>query len=408
MLITNIKKLVPITSEPIFDAELEVEGGKIKWFGPSSFPPRVRVRGRLQRESRDIFDCKGAVVTPGLVDCHTHLVHAGTREKEFAMRAAGKSYLEIAKAGGGILSTVAATRETTFDELYALSERRLKEAISFGTTTIEIKSGYGLDTETEIKILKVAQKLAKDFPITIVGTFLGAHTFPPPLPSREGARGRGKYIDLLISEMLPEAAKLNFVRFCDVFVEKEAFTVAEAIQILTAAKKFKMGIKLHVDQLSAGKGAELAAELKAVSADHLEHISEEGIGALKKSGTVAVLLPGASFFLGMKPAPARALLDRGVLVAIATDYNPGTNPCLNLPLMGTLAMSQLKMKADEVWQAMTIHAARALNLEKEKGSIEIGKDADLILWEAADEIVPLYRYGSDCIRHIFAKGKQLL
>ncbi|MDZ4224562.1 MAG: hypothetical protein U1D33_01505, partial [bacterium] len=204
MLITNISKLVPITSAPILNAVLEIEAGKIKWFGPaSSFPPPVSFPRK--RESKEVFDCKGAVVTPGLIDCHTHLVHAGSREKEYAARAAGKTYLEIAKAGGGILSTVAATRKASFDELYDLSEKRLQEAIGFGTTTIEIKSGYGLDTETELKILKVAQKLADNFPITIVGTFLGAHTLPPEFKEKRAA-----YVDLVIQKMLPEVAQLTF------------------------------------------------------------------------------------------------------------------------------------------------------------------------------------------------------
>jgi len=266
----------------------------------------------------------------------------------------------------------------------------------------EIKTGYGLDVATELKILKVIQKLQEQFPITIVPTFMGAHTIP-----EEFRKNRPGYLRLLIDEMLPQVAALGIVRFCDVFVEEEAFVIEVAVEIISAAKKHGMKCKLHVDQLTAGGGAELAARLDAVSADHLENISEAGIRAPKKSGTVAVLLPGASFFIGVNPAPARKMLDGGVKVAIATDYNPGTNPSLNLMMAATQAVSFCKITAEEAWRGITLHAAKALGLEKEKGSIDIGKDADLILWDIPDEIYPLYRYGHNCIRHIFVKGKIL-
>lgn len=392
MLLINISRLVTIESGVIPDAAIQIEGKKIKWFGPQSQAP-------LDAES---FDCKRSVVTPGLIDCHTHLVHAGSRQNEYALRAAGKNYLELAREGGGILSTVRATRAASFDQLYEESSFRLEEAVCFGATTVEIKTGYGLDTETELKMLKVIQKLQKNFPITIVPTFLGAHTFP-----EEFKKDRDGYVRLIIDEMLPAVAALGIVKFCDCFVEHEAFSPDEAIQIMEAAKKQGMGCKLHVDQLSAGKGAELAGQLGAVSADHLENISEKGIRALKNSGTVAVMLPGASVFLGMKTAPARKLLDAGVPVAIATDYNPGTNPCLNLMLTATLGASQLKMTLEEVWRAMTINAAKALGMAPETGSIAAGKRADLILWKAPDEFFPLYRYGRNCVRTIFAKGRKI-
>lgn len=392
MLLHNISKLIPITSAPIVDAALHIEDGKIQWFGPQSKAPK----------SHEIFDCKGTVVTPGLIDCHTHLVHAGYRQNEYAMRAQGKSYLDIAKAGGGILATVRATRAASFDELYQASARRLQEVHFFGTTTVEIKTGYGLDVATELKMLKVIQKLQEQFPITIIPTFMGAHTIP-----EEFEKNRSGYLRLLIDEMLPAVALLKIVKFCDVFVEEKAFDVDEASEIITAAKKHGMKCKLHVDQLNAGKGAELAARLGAVSADHLENISEEGVRSLKKSGTVAVLLPGASFFLGVKPAPARKILDAKVKVAIATDYNPGTNPSLNLMLAATQAISFCQMTADEAWRGITLHAAEALDLD-DVGSIDIGKQADLILWSGPDEVYPLYRYGRNCIRNIFVKGKQLL
>lgn len=390
MLLTNISRLVMIESDVVVDAALEVEGGKIRWFGPASQAP----------PSKETYDCKGAVVTPGLVDCHTHLVHGGSRQQEYRERAAGKSYLEIAREGGGILSTVAATRAASFDELYASAAKRLEEAISCGTTTIEIKSGYGLDVATELKMLEVVQKLQKRFPVTIVPTFLGAHTVPKEFKDK-----RSDYVRLVIEEVLPAVSRLGIVKFVDVFVEEEAFSSEEARKIVTAAKKFGMKPKFHVDQLTAGQGAELAAELNAVSADHLEKISDQGIESLKRSGTVAVMLPGASFFIGVTPAPARKILDASVKVALSTDYNPGTNPCLNLILTATLAVNALKMTLDEIWQAITIHAASALGLEDKVGSIKVGKQADLVLWNAPDENYPLYRYSKNCVRQVFVGGK---
>lgn len=392
MLLTNISKLIPIEGEPIEKAALQITDGKIKWFGPESKAPKDPKK----------FDGEGCVVTPGLVDCHTHLVHAGSRQHEYQLRSEGKSYLEIAKAGGGILSTVQATRAAPFEQLYLEAAHRVGEAMIYGTTTIEIKSGYGLDVATELKMLEVIQQFKKEIPINIVSTFLGGHTIP-----KEYQGKRNDYVALVIREMLPAVAKLGGVDFCDIFVEASAFSAEEARQILSAAKKIGLKTKFHVDQLTAGKGAELAAELGAISADHLEQISEEGIRALKNSGTVAVLLPGASFFLGVKPAPARKLLDVGIPVAIATDYNPGTNPCLNLMLTATFGIGLLKMTAEEVWRAITINAAKALGLEKKVGSIAVGKQADLVLWDAPDEIYPLYRYSKDCVAHVFAKGQKV-
>lgn len=390
---TNISRLVTIEDGVIENAALQILGDKIGWMGPQKEAPM----------SRDLFDCKQAVVTPGLVDCHTHLVHAGSRQNEFAQRAAGKSYLEIASAGGGILSTVAATRKATVEELYAQSARRLKEAIGFGTTTIEIKTGYGLDLETELKILEVISRLRKNFQVNTVITFLGAHTVP-----QEYAGKREDYVRLLTEQMLPAVAKTGLVSFCDVFVEEGAFTPEEGEAILAEAKKLGLKAKLHADQFTNGKGGQLAARCGAVSADHLEKISARGIMALKKGGTTAVLLPGAGFFVGAKPAPARKLLSAGVPVALATDYNPGTNPSLNLMLTATIGVGLLKMTVEEAWRGITLNAARALCLEGEVGSLKQGKQADLVLWEAPDEIYPLYRYSHNCVRHVFVRGKQVL
>lgn len=400
MLLTNISKLVPIEGEPIEKAALQISGEKIRWFGPEKQAPSVIASPKGKAIQK--FDCEGGVLTPGLVDCHTHLVHAGSRQHEYKLRSEGKNYLEIAKAGGGILSTVQATRAAPLEQLYLEAAHRIGEAMIGGTTTIEIKSGYGLDVATELKMLEVIKKLQGEIPINIISTFLGAHTIPKEYQGR-----RKEYVDLVIREMLPAVAKLGGVDFCDIFVEEEAFSAEEARQMMGAAKKSGLKIKFHVDQLTAGRGAELAAELGAISADHLEKISEEGIRALKNAGTVAVMLPGASLFLGVKPAPARKLLDAGVPVAIATDYNPGTNPCLNLMLTATFGVGLLKMTAEEVWRAITINAAKALGMEKRVGSIAVGKLADLVLWDAPDEIYPLYRYSRDSVLHVFAKGQKV-
>lgn len=401
MLLTNISKLITIESGVVEDAALLIEGETIRWFGPVTQMPRVIASPKSEAISMKKFDCSGGVVTPGLVDCHTHLVHAGSRAQEYVERAAGKSYLEIAKTGGGILSTVAATRAASFSELYAESARRLKEAVAFGTTTVEIKTGYGLDVATELKMFEVIQKLQKEFPVNIVPTFMGAHTVPAEYKNR-----RAEYVRLVVDEMLPAVGKMKIAKFCDIFVEEEAFTADEARRIVSAAKKYGMLPKLHVDQLTAAHGAELAAELRAVSADHLEKISDAGIQALAQSKTVAILLPGASFFLGVLPAPARKILNGGVRVAIATDYNPGTNPNLNLMLAATQAVSLLKMTTAEVWEAITLNAAAALNLEDRIGSIRVGKQADLVVWDAPDENYLLYRYSKNCVRNIFIKGEE--
>lgn len=393
MLLTNISRLVTIENGVIENAALQIIDDRIAWLGPQKGAPM----------SRDLFDCKQAVVTPGLIDCHTHLVHADYRQKEFAFRASGKTYLEIAEEGGGILSTVAATRRASVEDLYAQTAKRLKEAMSCGTTTIEIKTGYGLDLETELKMLEVISRLKKHFQMNIVATFLGAHV----VPKEYGGR-RQEYVEKILKEILPAVAKTEWVKFCDVFVEEGAFTAEEARAILEEASLLGLKPKLHADQFNNGKGAQLAAQCQAVSADHLEKISARGIAALKKSGTVAVLLPGASFFVGVKPAPARKLLDAGVCVALATDYNPGTNPCLNLMLTATVGMGLFKMTTDEVWKAITLNAAKGLDLEETVGSLRKGKQADLVLWDAPDEIYPLYRYSQNCVKHLFVKGKQVL
>ncbi|MBI2092127.1 MAG: amidohydrolase family protein [Deltaproteobacteria bacterium] len=373
----------------IKNAAVEVDGGKIidviarplpagrQAKGTKQSPARKCVHGiassstfgGLPRNDTQVLNARGSVVLPGLIDCHTHLVHAGSRADEFAMRARGASYEDIAKAGGGIMSTVRATRAAGEDELFERAKARAQESLSHGVTTIEVKSGYGLDSEAELKMLRVVKCLGEEFPQEFVPTFL-AHMVPKDLSFLPRVKARGKlqqeshgnildprfrgddrqdYINFIIHQLLPEIAKEKLAKFCDVFVEKIAFTKAEAEEILKAAAKYGLQAKLHADQLSSNGGAVLAAKLKAVSADHLEHISKKDMRALAKSGTIAVLIPSSTFFIGGparqssgacppvvwrggRYAPAREIIGAGIDVAISTDYNPGTSPMQALML----------------------------------------------------------------------------
>lgn len=411
LLITNIGRLV--TMEPgkgregplgvIEDAVLFAQGGCIKWFGTRSEWSKSSLRGAQATKQSPLgsVDAKGGIVTPGLIDCHTHLVHAGSRQKEFLLRSQGKTYWEIAEAGGGIMSTVRATRAASSSELYRVSRDRSDEALKCGTTTMEVKSGYGLDIQTELKILETAKQIDASSEINIFPTFLGAHVVPEEYKNR-----RVDYVNLVIDKMLPAIAKKKLARFADVFVEEGAFTADEARVTAKAAKKYGMRMKLHVDQFKDSRGGELAAELGAISADHLDYVSDKGIVELKRAGVVAVVLPGATFFTGGKHhAPARKMVDQGVRVAIATDYNPGTNPCLNLLLTAMIAVSQMGLTLDEAWKAITMNAASALGIESECGSISVGKKADLVIFDAEDEYYPLYRYDKNCVQAVFVNGQ---
>ncbi len=379
----------------IEDAVLVAENEHIKWFGTRKEWLRRR------KDGFEEFDVGGGIVTPGLIDCHTHLVHAGSRQNEFALRSQGKKYWEIAKAGGGIMSTVRATRKASYDELYRVSSERADETFLRGTLALEVKTGYGLDLQTELKILDVIRTLKDNHPIRFFATFLGAHVVPEEMKNR-----RRDYVRLVIDKMIPAVAKQQLSRFCDIFVEEGAFTPNEARAIAKAARKHRMGLRFHVDQFKDGGGALLAAELKAVSADHLDYISDKGIAALKKAGTVAVVLPGATFFTGGKHyAPARKMIDKGLCVAISTDYNPGTNPCLDLFMTATIAVSQMGLTLDEAWRAITINAAASLGIDDDCGTVSAGKRADLIVLDAPDEYFPMYRYGKNCVTAVIKKGR---
>jgi imidazolonepropionase len=341
----------------------------------------------------EIVDCRGGVLTPGLVDSHTHAVFGGPRFEEQELRAAGQGYMEIAARGGGIHSSVRNFRERTEQELYDLALARLRALASYGTTTIEIKSGYGLSVDDELKALRVIGRLAATSPMRVVATWLGAHEIPHEYRSSDDSRS--EFQRLLVDDLLPKVSRQGIARFADVFCEPGVFTIGESRRILEASRKAGLGLKLHADELEPCGGAELAASLDAVSADHLGAVSDVGIAALARAGTVATLLPGTMLFLGkQRQAPARALIDAGASVALATDFNPGTSPTVNFPLILTLGVSQLRMSAAEALIAATVNGAAALGLAAETGQIAPGFSADLALFQIADVRELPYWYGA--------------
>ena len=350
------------------------------------------------------IDCARGVLTPGLVDSHTHAIFGRPRAAEHELRAAGLGYMEIAARGGGIHASVQDLRTHSEDELVALARARLRRLASYGTTTVEVKSGYGLTVDDELKILRAIARLAAELPMRIVPTWLGAHEIP--LEARATGASRAGYLRLLTDEMLPRVATEGLARFADVFCEPGVFTVPETRTILAASRAHGLELKLHADELQPSGGAELAAELGAVSADHLAAISPGGIAALAHAGTVATLLPGTMLFLGKGTrAPARALIDGGAAVALATDFNPGTSPTVNFPLILTLGVSELKMSAAEVLMAATVNGAAALALADETGQIAPGFSADLALFEIEDHRELPYWYGDRRCRGTWARGK---
>jgi len=355
----------------------------------------------------DEVDCAGSVIVPGLVDSHTHAVFGRARYEEQEMRAAGVSYMDIARKGGGIHSSVADLRSRTEDELFTLTLDRVRRLASYGSTTVEMKSGYGLSLDDELKSLRVIARVAEASPVRIVATWLGAHEIP--LEYRERPRGRAEYIKLLIEEIIPRVRDERLASFADVFCEPGVFTLEETRSVLRASRNAGLRIKLHADELEPAGGAELAADLGAVSADHLAAISDAGIRALAASGTVATLLPGTMLFLGRsKQAPARALIDAGAAVALATDFNPGTSPTVNFPLILTLGVSQLRMSANESLVAATVNGAAALGLADTTGQIAPGYSADLALFEAEDIREIPYWYGDRRCIATWTRGKPCL
>ena len=377
------------------DAAVGIKDGRIAYVGPSD--------GIDISDAERSISAMGKTVLPGLVDSHTHLVFAGAREEEFARRIAGATYAEIAASGGGINTTVKATRAASKVELTEYALHRLDSCLAFGATTVEIKSGYGLDFENEIKMLEVISELRDLHVVEIVPTFLGAHTIPFDYKDR-----REEYLRIVLEEMLPEVAARSLAEYCDVFVEKGAFTLEEAREIFTRARGLGLKVRVHADQITAGGGSELAASMRASSADHLDHISDAGIAQMKDAGTVATLLPGVSLFLGEPFPDARRLIEAGLPVAIATDANPGSCMSENMQLMMSLAALQMRMTMEEIIVASTINAAAALDRAATHGSIEVGKQADLLMFDTPNYQRILYHYGVNHLTTVVKNGRVVM
>mgnify|MGYP000477664757 FL=1 len=380
----------------IVDGALAVKDGRIAWIGSAADLPA----GAAERADV-VHRLNNAWVTPGFIDCHTHLVYAGNRATEFEMRLNGATYEEIARAGGGIVSTVKAVRAASEEELAAQSAPRLQALQSEGVTTVEIKSGYGLETDAELKMLRVARRLGQDHPVTVHPTFLGAHALPPEFQGRADA-----YIDLVIEAMLPAVAAANLANAVDVFCENIAFSVAQTERVFQAAVDCGLPVKLHAEQLSDQKGAILAARYDALSVDHVEYIQPDGVAALADRNTVAVLLPGAFYFIHetQKP-PVEAFRQAGVPMALATDCNPGTSPCTSPLLMMNMACVNFGLTPAEALAGFTANAARALGIAADFGTLEAGKQADMAVWDIQALAELAYRLGGNPCRRVIKAGE---
>jgi len=357
-----------------------------------------------QLETEESIDGKGQWVTPGLIDCHTHLVYGGNRVNEFEMRLNGATYEELANAGGGIVSTVEATRNASKGELFKLAAKRLSYLMDEGVTSLEIKSGYGLDLETETKMLQVAYDLELYSDVEISKTFLGAHAIPTEFKGHAD-----DYIELVCETMMPKLNELGLIDCVDAFCESIGFNLQQTKKVFEKAKELGLPVKLHAEQLSDLGGSKLASEYNAWSVDHLEFIKIDDLKYLKESNTVATLLPGAFYFLSeTKLPPIQALRDHGIPIAIATDSNPGSSPCLSLLLMLNMATTLFKLTPTEALKGVTINAAKALNIDSKVGSIAIGKQADLVLWDIESPAELSYRIGGNCCNSVIKKGKVII
>lgn len=382
----------------ITDGAIAVEGGRIAWVGP-----RRDLPGEAPALAREIVSCDGAWITPGLVDCHTHLVYGGSRAGEFEQRLGGATYEEIARAGGGILSTVRATREADETTLLHSATRRLERLLAEGVTVVEIKSGYGLDTSTELKMLRVARELGARHPVTVRTTFLGAHAQPPEYAGRPDA-----YVDHVCAEMLPAVAEAGLVDAVDAFCERIAFTTDQVERLFETARRLGLPVKLHAEQLSDSGGSQLLARSGGLSADHLEYLSEAGVKALSEAGAVAVLLPGAFYFLReSRVPPVDSLRRHGVPMAISTDCNPGSSPVTSLLLMLSMACTFFRLTPEEALAGVTRNAARALGLGATHGALESGKVADLAVWHVERPAQLAYEIGANPLRAVYRGGRQV-
>lgn len=403
-IIRNIGELVVVPPGPVLgramrnvecipDAALVTEADRIAWFGPVSAlnaPPNA-----------EVIDARGGCVMPGLIDCHTHTVFAGTREREFVQRIEGRSYAEVAESGGGIRVTVDAVRRAALAELVELARPRLARMLQNGVTTVEIKSGYGLSVDDELKMLFAIKQLAAEQPIELVGTYLAAHTTP-----REYADRPDAYLDTVVrDDVLARLHDEKLAEFCDVFCERTAFSVEQSRRVLTAAARFNLRGKIHADQITQIGASKLAAEVGAISADHLEHIEDASLAALKKAGTVAVLLPACSFFLGVRQAPARKIMEADLPVAIATDYNPGSSMIESLPITLGIACTQLRMTPMECIVAATANAATAINRQNRLGAMCVGHQADLTILDVPNHARFVYEMGRTCAAAIVKRGQ---
>ncbi|MEA3495153.1 MAG: imidazolonepropionase [Bacteroidota bacterium] len=405
LLIKNIKSLIQITGsakkcgkemkklDVLENAFLFLKDEKIEAFGKMENIPHFKADNEI--------DAIGRFVFPSYIDTHTHIVFPQSREKEFELKIKGATYEEIAAAGGGILNSAKMLKQATEEELVASAMKRINEVVKLGTGAIEIKSGYGLSMEGELKMLRVIKKIKKISPIPVKATFLGAHAVPP-----EYKNDRSKYIDIIVNEMLTVIEKEKLAEYIDIFIEKGFYSLEDGKRVIEAGKKHGLKPKIHVDQMNELGGVQLGVKNNAVSVDHLENIGEEGITALKNSKTIATLLPSCSFYLNMKFPPARKLIDEGLAVSIASDYNPGSSPSGNLNFSMSLACIKMKMMPEEVINAVTINAAHALELENEMGSIAKGKLANLFITKPISSIACIpYSFGNNFVDTVILKGK---
>ena len=370
---------------------------KIIYVGKGELPNNIETD-----KNTIVLDGRGKTVTPGLVDSHTHLIHGGSRENELAMKLKGVPYLDILASGGGIHSTVKSTKEATFEDLYSKAKKSLDIMLRYGITTVESKSGYGIDDfETELKQLEIADELNKDHPVDVISTFMAAHAIP-----KQYKEVPDEFVDIIIKKMIPEVSKRNLARFCDVFCEEGVFTIEQSRRILLAAREYGMESKLHADEIESLGGAELAAEIGCISADHLIAASDDGIKQMAKKGVIANLLPGTSFNLQTgKFARARKMVEEGVPIALSTDYNPGSCPTENLQLIMSFASLIMKLTPEEVITAVTINGAASLGLENEIGSLDIEKQGDIVIFNSPNLEYILYHFGINHVDTVIKKGK---